>query len=209
MFEAAFSSNDDEVIADTVCVWITGDSAPTGSFVCYLAKRAEEATPLSPRLRRVGIRTIWRTWSSELAVSVSETVRFLNRLEAEMDEVEDKYAWVWLPLVRVVRSPTGFENLSSHYWGLLGELTLVTLQVGNFELRDVEVMKLLEEVEDWEKLEVCQDGGCTAISTNVRHADQRFENLCERDAIRCKTELQLSPRYIRPGTSGTWNNYLE
>ena len=90
--------------------------------------------------------------SSELTVSGLETVRLLNGLDVDADDVEEKNNWVNL-LVGVLRSPMGFENLSSHYWRLLDRLASTTLVVGNFSSRDMEVMKLLEEAEDWAKLE--------------------------------------------------------
>jgi hypothetical protein len=50
MFKVAFSSNDDEVIADAVTVWIIGgDQTPPGSFVSYFAKRAQRAVDPSPQ----------------------------------------------------------------------------------------------------------------------------------------------------------------
>jgi cyanophycinase-like exopeptidase len=68
-FEVAFSSNDDEVIADAVTIWIIGgDQAPLGSFASYFAKRVESNSPFSPRLRQVAIRAIELTWRRELEV---------------------------------------------------------------------------------------------------------------------------------------------
>ena len=51
-FKGAFSNKDDESIADAATVWIVGgDQPPPGSFARYFAKRMEESTPFSPRLR--------------------------------------------------------------------------------------------------------------------------------------------------------------
>jgi hypothetical protein len=103
-------------------------------------------------------------------------------------------------LVGVIRSPTGFESLSSHYWRLLGKLASTTIFRG-FTLRDMEVMRSLEEAEDWEKLEVwmvvvwmflpiqtpetMEDIEQVTLKLSLRQpsALQRFEDLCERDAI--------------------------
>ena len=143
MFETAFSSDDDEVIADAVCTWIAdSDRTLAGSLARYFAKRVERTTPFSPRLRQMGMHVICRTWSSGLAVSGLETVRLLNGLIVDVDDVEEKYNWVNL-LVGVIRSPMGFENLSSHCWRLLDKLASTTLVVGNFSLRDMEVMRSL------------------------------------------------------------------
>jgi hypothetical protein len=152
--EIAFSSDDDEVIADAVSIWIVGggDHAPLGSFARHFAKRVERCTPFSPRLRRTGTRAIERTWHGELEVSRLETIRLLNRLDVGADDMEDEYTWVRL-LVDVIRLPAGLESLSSHYWRLLGELPLA-MDFETSESPDVEVMTSLEKAEDWEKLEV-------------------------------------------------------
>jgi len=153
MFEVVFSSDDDEVIADAACAWIAdSDRTPVGSFVHHLANRAEKITPPSPRLRQLGICAIS---SSELTVSAPETVRFLNRLRVDADDLDNEEGCVWADLlVGVIRS-TGFNSLSSRNWRLLGKLPC---QTGGFPrgqvARDMEVMRFLEKAEDWEKLEV-------------------------------------------------------
>jgi len=159
MFGVAFSSNDDEIIADAMCAWIAdSDHTPAGSFVHYFAERVENTRPFPPRLREACIHAICHIRCSELTVSALETVRLLNRLEADVDDTAAygpirSFNWVRL-LVWVIRSPSGFESLSSHNWCLLGKLTPHTSFPERFALRDVEVMRLLEEAEDWEKLEV-------------------------------------------------------
>ena len=153
MFETAFLSDDDEVIADALSVWIAnGGWTPPGSCVCYLAKRVGCDVPFSARLRWVSIHVIGRTWRSELRASRLETVRLLNRLDVDVDDVVERHDWVRL-LVEVIALPAGPEGLSSHYWHLLGELTLGT-SCWIPGLPSVEVMGLLEEAGDWEKLEV-------------------------------------------------------
>ena len=220
MFETAFSSDDDEVIADAVCAWIAGDHAPAGSFSHYFIKRVEKATPFSPRLRQAGICAIGSIWRSEPTESVLETVRLLNRLNADLDDVE-KDSWQRL-LIGVTRSLVGSEGLPSHYWCLLGELLSTTVVAGAFALRDMEVMKSLEEAEDLEKLEVWMavvwqslpfsgspvpepiEEGIEQVTLGlVRRrpsALQRFENLCERGAIwdRYKATLQGICDQARP-----------
>jgi hypothetical protein len=153
VFETAFSSDDDEVIADAASIWIVaGDHAPPGSFARYFAKRVERSTPFSPRLRQIGIRVIERTWHGELETAGSETVRLLNRLDVVVDDMTRLDVWAQL-LVDVVRVPAGLESMSSHYWRLLGESPLATNLVTPGP-RDVEVMRSLETAEGWEKLEV-------------------------------------------------------
>ena len=154
IFETAFSSDDDEVIADAVCVWIIdGGCMPPGSFARYFAKRVERDTLFSPRLRRACIAAIERTWRTELEVLGLETVHLLNRLGIDADDIAEQHKWARV-LVDVIRSPAGLNSLSSHYWHLLGRLALTTRIRWDFSLRNVEVMRLLEEAGDWDKLEV-------------------------------------------------------
>jgi len=207
MFEVAFSSDDDETIADAMCAWITDSHrTPSGLFARHFANRTENTTPLPQRLRQMAIRAICRIWRGELTVSTLEIVRSLNRLEVDVGDVgdeEEKVNWVCL-LVGVIRSPTGFESLSSHNWHLLDELISTTGYFGYHMVRDTDVMRLLEEAEDWEKLEVwlaalwrslqtmdvqtpeLMEGieqVTLELSSRQPSALQRLENLCERDAV--------------------------
>ena len=152
IFEAAFSSDDDEVIADAACAWAVGYTRPTGSCARYFAKRVENPIPFSPRLRQVAIRAIENSWPTELIGSGSEVVRLLNRLDADVDDLHHEDRWRTL-LVDVIRSPKG-ENLASHYWHLLSELVSTWPYSGSFQMRDVETMESFKEAGDWEKLEV-------------------------------------------------------
>ena len=208
MFEAAFSSDDDEVIADAMRAWSAGGCPPTGSCVRYFTRRMGEATPFSPRLREVAISAIERTWPSELATSGSETVRLLHRLDVNVGDTEGGHGWVEL-LVGVIRSPVGFKNLSPCYWRLLGKLISVNSRVWSLASRDVEVMRSLEEAEDWEKLEVWMAvmwkapifpkfksvEGIEEVTLKLAlrrpSALQRFEDLCKRDAPHSQPKLKL------------------
>ena len=153
MFEVAFSSNDDEAVADAVSVWIA-DSAgvPPGSVARYFSRRVESSAPFSPRLQQMSVRAIERIGRSELWEVGREILRLLNRLHVDVDgSVPRRVIWARL-LVSLIRSPAGLEGLSLHHWHLLDEL--LTALSANYISRDVEVMKSLEEVEDWERLEV-------------------------------------------------------
>ena len=151
MFETAFSSLDDEVIADAVCAWIAGgDNMPPGLCAQYFVKRVEKDVPFSPRLRQVSICAIELIWHKELEVSGLEMIHLLNYLKVDVDDMGMKDEWQQL-LVGVIRSPLGLESLSSHYWYLLDKVERVYVDPASC---DVEVMRLLEEAEDWEKLEV-------------------------------------------------------
>jgi hypothetical protein len=153
VFEIAFSSSHDEVVADTVSMWITGyNCSYPGSSIYYLAKRMERGTPFPPRLRRVCIHAIERIWNSpDFEASGLEIFHLLNRLNVGVDDIGESDRWVSL-LVDVTCLPAGLESLSSHYWHLLDRLVLDENIV--FRPQYLEVMRLLEKSEDWEKLEV-------------------------------------------------------
>jgi hypothetical protein len=154
VFELAFSHRDDDVVADAVSVWIIGgDPAPPGSFACYFVERVEESSPFSPRLRQVTVRAIEPIKYNVLEVSGLETIRLLNRLSVGVDDMVDKRVWARL-LAGVICLPAGVESLSPHYWCLLDKLSLTTDFCDTPGLRGAEVMRSLEEAEDWEKLEV-------------------------------------------------------
>ena len=154
VFQTAFSSDDDEVIADTVCIWIVGrDRAPHDSCARYLAKRVETDTPFSPRLRWASTRTIEFTWLEKPEVFGLEDVRLLSRLSIDADDMVEKESWVQL-LTEAIYSPTGRESLSPHYWDLLVKLALATKYSPFLAPRDTEVMRSLEGAEEWEKLGV-------------------------------------------------------
>jgi hypothetical protein len=94
MLNVAFSSEDDEALADAVTIWIVGGGqTPPGFFACYLAERVGSYRPFSPRLRRVGIHVIERIRYGVLEVSGLETVRLLNRLNVDVDDMVDRHVW--------------------------------------------------------------------------------------------------------------------
>ena len=160
VFETAFSRSDDDALADAVSAWIAGgDRTRPGLCASYLAERVEGNYSFSPRLRLMCIRLIECTGPGGFGVeSASEVVRLLNCLDADVDDLGDPYRWSRL-LIKTVCSTTEPGGLSSHYWRLLGKL--VSRHGAIFPSDDTdpvssgaEVMKSLEEVEDWEKLEV-------------------------------------------------------
>ena len=154
VFELAFSSHNDEVIADAVSLWIVGgDPAPPGSFAGHFAKRVDRSRPFSPRLRQVIIHAIELINYNALEVLGLEPIRLLNHLNVDADDMVKEYVWVRL-LAGVICLPAGLESLSPHYWCLLDKLSLGTNFYGTPGLRGAELMRSLEEAEDWEKLEV-------------------------------------------------------
>ena len=159
MFDIAFSSDDDDVIADAARAWVVDpDRAEISSFVRYLAKRMEVAAPFSPRLRQTIIRVIQQARFSDNLKAAGlelETARLLDRLDLDVGEAEGVDHWVWQQLlVSLVRSPTGRKGLSSNCWRLLGKLAVggswTSLTLNEVEM---EVLRSLYDAEDWEKLE--------------------------------------------------------
>jgi len=153
VFKSVFSTGDDEAVADGVCVWIAGSGRmPVGSCVHHLAKCVEEDAPFSPRLRGMSIRLIERMWDSGFGLSELETIHLLNCLDLCMDDMEeDKLANL---LENVMGSLARFKDLSIHYWHLLERLPWTLSFLKEHVSRAAELVSLLEEAEDWERLEV-------------------------------------------------------
>lgn len=211
MLEAIFSSHDDEVIADGVCMWVAGGSRTlAGSYSPYLAKRAKRDKPFSPRLRVMSIYAIERIRYGELGVSDLETVRLLNHLNVDVGDMGEGHDWPGF-LMDVVHSPAGFESLSTHYWYLLYWLSLAWDPPVRFESRDMGLVTSLEEAEQWEKLEVWVAIAwqslshwylSRALATNIEEATlrlllrqpsafPRFEHLSDSGALRSITSTEL------------------
>ena len=157
VFETAFSSHDDEVVADAVYAWAKGNSwTLPSSCVHYFTERMERDIPFSPRLRQASICAIEDTWSGRFVGLELETIRLLDRLNVDVDDMVEEHKWAEL-LVDVICPSVGPEGLSPHYWRLLCKLVLSGTLDGDvlFEAFGVEVTRSLEEAEDWEKLEAC------------------------------------------------------
>ena len=151
IFEVAFSSDNDDIIADAACAWIIGRSKPNDSCAGKFSKRVENLSDFSPRLRQVAICALGENGTTELDRSGLDVVRLMNRVEACVDDFLDERPWAML-LMDVIRSPVS-EHLSPHHWRLLDELQSKG-KVFGFKMRDVEVMRSLEGAGDWEKLEI-------------------------------------------------------
>ena len=160
VFRTALSDYDDDNLADAASAWIaSGNRTQPGLCAHYLTRRVERNSPFSPRLRSMCIRLIVRTWPGELGVeSALEVVGLLNRLDADVDDLEDPDRWSRL-LIKTIRSTTEPGGLSTHYWRLLGKLVSRRGDTTASDYVDlmycgVEVMRSLEEVKDWERLEL-------------------------------------------------------
>jgi hypothetical protein len=157
MLDAIFATENDDLIADAVYVWIVDrEVAPPGSCTRRLLKLTERGQPFSPRLRSMILRAVQELQHLELEGAGLEFVRLLNNLEVGVDDMGGAI-WKWVGLVAdVLRSPIERGYLSSHYWLLFGNLVSMgpkrdwSINVD----RDVEIMKSLEAAQDWEKLEM-------------------------------------------------------
>ena len=156
IFKIAFSSSDDEAIADAACVWIADNiNIPPVSFSRSFSQRVGRTTPFSPRLRWVCVRAIPSVLHRELGTAGLETVRLLNRLKIDEDDMIAGSNSEWAKvLVSVIRSQVGPRNLSFHYWCLLERLLSDPQDCDGFIHRDVEVVEFLEKAGEWKKLEV-------------------------------------------------------
>ena len=206
IFDTAFSSDDDEVVADAVRMWITSTShPPLRSFAQRFTKRLERDKPLSAELRKLVIRVVGRIWSYPQARgSGRETVRLLNRLEADED------GWV-VPLVDVIGDPDGLE-LSLHYWRLVDRVVDGKKYPG-FESSAWDRMGDLRKAGDWEKLEVSVSVKWKLlqqrkeVTEDIREvtsellsrrpsALQKFENICGGETSAGEEESNNDPKRV-------------
>ena len=224
VFETAFSSDYDDVLADAMCVWtISNDSTLPGSCASYLAKRVGSDTPFSPRLQQASICAIEHIWRNELEVSGLDTVRWLNCLNILVDDVVDGGRWAQL-LVEVVRSPAGLESLSPHHWRMLDKLVASKHFLG-LESRDMEVMRSLEKAEDWEKLGVWMAAVWSGVpgSESMEGIEEvtlkllsrrpsafpRFEDLCKAltcSSSNCQAHKDKLQRICDQVRAGEWSS---
>ena len=147
---------DDGSFADAVCMWAAdGQVTPPGSCTRRLLELTERGWPFSPRLRWTTIHAVQQLWRWELEAAGLELVCLLNNLEvgvSEIDGVNRGRDWTAL-LKGVISSLMGQWFLSSHYWLLLGNLISMGYPSSEVVDRQTEIMKSLEEAQDWEKLE--------------------------------------------------------
>ena len=156
MLDAIFTTENDDLIADAVNVWIVDQNVtPPGSSTRRLLRLTERGRFFSPRLRSTILLALWKLMHKELKVTGLEFVRLLNNLEVGMDDMGSD-DWNAMGLVMfVLHSPVG-GYLSSHHWLLLR--SLISMGPGPSESVPYGcgagvVMESLEEAQDWEKLE--------------------------------------------------------
>jgi hypothetical protein len=163
----------DERFADVVCMWAADRQvAPPGSCTRRLLELTERGRPFSSRLRSSTIHAVQNFWPWELEAAGLELVCLLNNLEVGVCEINDanrRQDWVDL-LKGVISSPMGQRFLSSHYWLLLGNLISMGDQSWRVVDRQMEIMKSLEEAQDWDKLETWML--VVWCSVHLAHPDQ-------------------------------------
>ena len=220
VLEIAFSSDDDEVIADAVCMFVmNGTPTLLDSFARYFAKRMERDTPFLPRLQRLAMHAIRCIWKSGPNESGLETIHLLNRFDVVGGNDWD------VMLEGVIHSRAGLEGLSLRYW----RLKLETACNGwRLEERDIGVMRSLREAGSWEKLEIwmlvvwtCLPRSDEAIHKSMEEiqevtlkllsrrpsALQRFEDSCKSGASDDSNDRMLRERLrdicdqVRAGTT--------
>ena len=106
MFGTAFSSGDDEIIADVMCAWIASGYGPLpDSCMRDFTKRMD--TPFPPRLRRMSILAIECIRRGELDASGLDVVRLLDKLASGetfgvgfWEKLEGWMACEWRPELR-------------------------------------------------------------------------------------------------------------
>jgi hypothetical protein len=157
MLDAIFTTEDDDLIADAVCVWIVDPKVtPPGSCTRRLLRLTERSQPFSPRLRSTISLAVHELMHYDLEATGPEFVRLLNILEVGVDDMDGKNWRAVQLVIGVLHSPVGRDYLSSHYWLLLRSL----ISMGPYPRQAFRgnggegvVMKSLEETQDWDKLE--------------------------------------------------------
>ena len=212
IFETAFSSRDDKVVADAVRMLIRScGHKPLGSFARHFTKRLERDTPLSEGLRRLIIHVVERIWHIRPRESGPETVRLLNCLDADLDGLseDDRVGG----LTHVMSGPGGLE-LSPRYWRLLDGVVEGKTSLW-LESSDWDITRALWEVGDWEKLEVwmlfvwkllrwCSTPELMEEIQQVTlellsqrpSALQKFENICREESSDGEEESNKNPKRV-------------
>ena len=152
IFKNAFSSDDDEAIADALSMRILDDqNISLDSFVDYFAERMNGRVP-SSRLREAAISTIERVGLGK-RVGGLRIAQVLNNLNINEGDVVNKSGWATL-LVEVIRSLAEPGDLSSHCWHLLDRLMLTGNPTISPAKGDLDVMESLRGAGKWGELGV-------------------------------------------------------
>jgi len=152
ILNTAFSSNDDDIIADAMSILIAKPIQST-SLLRYFSKRFEQGAPISQRLLRVSADAIESASNAGLVESGLEVIHFLNQLDIGEVEVTTPTRWAML-LVWLIRSVMEPWTLSRNYWSFLGKEASTNGSPVVFVEGDLEVIGILEAAGKWEELGV-------------------------------------------------------
>lgn len=154
MIDITFGSGDNEVIADLLHAWTShSDSHKPPPLLNMCAAYLIRLQPSSQRLRRLIIRAIgsigYQGFNQVGAVGFFE---LLDRLHADVDDMDDKGDWATL-LLDTIQHSEGIQRLSHSYWKLLVELPVSKSRWPGDVAWSPHIMTALEHNGDWDKLE--------------------------------------------------------
>jgi len=158
LVDVVFRIQESEVIADLLHAWTTeSDShAPAAELPGLCARHLvglQNLVPLSPRLRRLVIRSVELTdYAVPEEVGVGRFIEFLNHLHATTKDIDDGSRWARL-LVGIIQSSKEPQRLSDSYWELLTELAVVSQWLIIDPTNSLQTTTSLIEAEEWSKLE--------------------------------------------------------
>ena len=162
LVEVVFKRKESEAIADLLQAWTMrgiadnqGD-ALLGICAGHLVD-LHSLTPLSPRLRRLVIRSIgFIRYKGFEEVGVGKFIDLVNHLHVDVEDVGTGFKWI-LILLDTIKSPEGARGLSIQSWELLVELATTTVWSPGLRERiptyTSQVMAPLLKAREWDKLE--------------------------------------------------------
>ena len=163
LVEVVFKRKESEVIADLLQAWTLrniydgDDQADALLGICagHLVD-VHNLVPLSPRLRRLVIRSIELIGYKRFEeVGTGRFVDLLNHLHVDVEDMDNEFQWMGI-LLDTIKSSEGARDLSIRSWELLVELVTATL-FWFLKLRiptyTPKVMASLLEAQEWDKLE--------------------------------------------------------
>ena len=165
LVEVVFKSKEGEAIADLLQAWTirrtVGDDDRADALLGICAGHLVDVhnlVPLSPRLRRLVIRSIaFIGYKGFEEVGVGRFVDLLSHLQIDVKDMDNRVGWM-LVLLDTIKSPEGARDLSILTWELSAELATTT-PFWSPRLREriptytPQVMALLLETREWNKLE--------------------------------------------------------
>jgi len=216
MVKLVFKYGDLGAFADALCAWTSLGNYDyrvplLGPCVEHLVELARAGTKFPPRLQWVTIRAISFIEEEFRRVDVERFVGLLTCLEVGVADIGTEAKDTWTSLIlRIIESEAGREQLSLGYWellvGLVGRFTGGLRRV----LCDVEIIRSLEEKEDWEKL-VCWLGAMWSMQPPSEDQPP-VRGVTEATAalfLRVPTALQRLKAWIEGSVEGSFGRVHE